>query len=134
MSGDTGSYPNAFSDVPSSAWYEKGVAWAAAKGIVNGVGDNRFAPESAVSREQMVVLLFNYAKYAGIDVSKVEGTSIREFSDYGSISSWALAPVQWAINNGIVSGNGNGGFEPQTGTTRAEVAKMIAQYLQGVAK
>lgn len=68
----------------------------------------------------------------GTDVTTVEGMSIRKFADYGSISSFALLPIQWAINNGIISGNDDGNFDPADSATRAEAAKMIALLQQNV--
>ena len=82
----------------------------------------------------MAVVLYRYAKYAGANFFNVEGTSIRVFSDYGSISNYAMPPIQWAINNSIVSGNSDGNFAPQASATRAQAAKMIAVPLKGMVK
>ena len=60
--------------------------------------------------------------------------SVREFSDYDSISNWALTPIQWAINNSIVSDYGDGNFALTANATRAQAAKMIALPLQGTVK
>ncbi|MEA4946983.1 MAG: S-layer homology domain-containing protein [Oscillospiraceae bacterium] len=123
----------AFSDVSTTDWYFKAVQWAYEKGVATGSNGN-FDPNANITREQMAVMFYNYAKYAGANVSNVEGMSVREFSDYKSISNWALEPIQWAINNKIISGNGDGSFAPQRGATRAEAAKMIVVLLQGMAK
>ncbi|NLO48993.1 MAG: S-layer homology domain-containing protein [Clostridiales bacterium] len=56
ISGDTGNYANAFSDVLAGSWYEKAVAWAAAKGISDGVDENTFAPETNITREQLAAM------------------------------------------------------------------------------
>jgi len=120
---------SSFSDVTTTDWYFAAVQWAYKNGVASG-SDGKFAPGANITREQMAVMLYNYAKYAGSDVSNVEGTSVREFSDYDSISSWALEPIQWSINNSIISGSGDGNFAPIANTTRAQAAKMIALLLQ----
>ena len=46
-----------FADVPANTWYSGAVKWAADKGVVAGIGDNKFAPDTAISREQMAVMM-----------------------------------------------------------------------------
>ena len=135
MSGDnlSGYTSSAFSDVGTNDWYFAAVAWAYENGIASGF-DGAFDPNANITREQMAVMLYRYAKYAGAEVSNVKGMSIREFTDYSSISSYALTSIQWAINNSIVSGNSNGSFAPQANATRAQAARMIAILLQGTMK
>ena len=131
---DLSSYTSStFRDVSTGNWYFEAVQWANKNGIASGY-DSAFKPNANITREQMAVMLFNYAKYAGIDVSNVEGMSVREFSDYGSISNYAMTPVQWAINDSIVSGNADGSFAPKAKATRAQAAKMITILLQGIIK
>ena len=134
MSGDdlSGYKSSAFTDVSAGDWYFAAVQWANASGVAVGA-DGKFSPDAGITREQMAVMLYRYAKHMGTDVSNVEGMSIREFTDYGSISSYALLPIQWAINNGIVSGD-NGSFAPQSSATRAQAAKMISVLLQNFSK
>jgi hypothetical protein len=128
---DLGGYKaSAFSDVSTSDWYFAAVQWAYKNGIAAG-SDGKFAPGANITREQMAVMLYRYAKYAWAGASDAEGMSVQEFSDYGSISSWALEPIQWAINNSIISGNSDGGFDPTANATRAQTAKMIAVFMQG---
>ena len=59
--------PNSFTDVPDSAWYAKAVAWAAREGIVNGVGEGRFAPETSVTREQFAAIMYRFTSWQGIE-------------------------------------------------------------------
>ncbi len=127
----TGYTSSSFTDVATTDWYNAAVQWAYKNGIAAG-SDGKFAPGANITREQMAVMLYNYAKYAGTDVSNVEGMSVREFKDYDSISSWALKSIQWAMNNSIISGNSDGSFAPTANATRAQAAKMIAVLLQGM--
>ena len=130
LSGDTSS---AFSDVSRGDWCFAAVQWASKNGIAAGSG-GKFAPNADITREEMAAMLYRYAKYAGIDVSNADGTSVREFHDYDSISDWALTPIQWAFSNKIASGNGSGNFAPQEDATRAEAAKMTAALAQRLVK
>jgi hypothetical protein len=130
LSGASASYTNPFSDVPSGVWYETSVAWAAKHGIVSG--GNQFAPEGELTREQLAVLLYHYAKYKGLDVSIGANTNILSYQDASTISSYAYEALQWACGAGIMNGDGNGNLNPQGSATRAEVAKMISIFVKGV--
>lgn len=125
--GDAGGQVAGFSDVASDSWYASAVAWANANGVASGLGDNRFAPDVAVTREQLAVMLLNYAKYAGMDVSVPGGAKIDSFSDYGEVSSWAAEAMAWAVANGFMSGDGNC-LHPGSAVTRAEVADVLQRF------
>ena len=134
MSGDETSYTSsAFTDVSTNDWYFAAAQWANKTGIAVG-SDGKFDPNTGITREQMAVMLYRYAKYKGADVSGTGGTSTKKFSDSGNISDYATASIQWAVNNSIISGNGDGSFAPQRGATRAEAAKMLAAFLQSMVK
>jgi uncharacterized protein YegJ (DUF2314 family) len=133
LSGDTGSYTNKFADVDSGSWYEKEVAWAAENSIVSGVGNNRFSPESAVTREQLAVMLYNYVKYMGYDVSVGEDTNILSYNDALTISEYAYPALQWACGAGIMNGDDGGSLDPQSSATRAEVAAMLERFIKSAA-
>jgi hypothetical protein len=122
-----------FTDVSASDWYFAAVQWAYKNDIASGYA-GKFSPNANITREQMAAMLYNYAKHTGIDVSNAMGMSIREFTDYSSISNYAMTPIQWAINKKIISGTGDGSFTPQAYATRAQSAKMIAILLQGIVK
>lgn len=110
-----------FSDTDSQS-----VVWAAQNGIISGFEDSTFRPYEPVSREQLSVIIYNYAKYLGKDVSNIEGMAIYEFKDYENISGWALTSVRYCMNAGILNGNADGSYNPKGGTTRAELAKILA--------
>jgi hypothetical protein len=130
LSGDTGSYTNTFSDVPAGIWYEKAVAWAAANNIAAGVGGNHFAPDTGVTREQLAVMLYHYAKYKGYDVSVGEDTNILSYKDALTISDYAYPALQWACGAGIMNGDISGSLNPQGSATRAEVAAMLERFIK----
>ena len=132
MSGEStsGYTTSSFSDVSTDSWYFAAVQWASKVGITTG-DDGKFSPKAPITREQMAAMLYRYATHKDA-VSNAEGMSFREFSDYDSISSWAQAPIQWAMNNGILSGNTDGTFTPRSSATRAQAAKMLAVLMQGI--
>ncbi|NLH00744.1 MAG: hypothetical protein GX488_02375, partial [Clostridiales bacterium] len=127
---DAESYKSIFSDVPSGAWYESAVGWAAANGIANGVGNGLFAPDNRITREQLAVMLCNYAKFKGYDVSVGDDTNILSFNDALSISNYAYPAMQWACGNGIINGDTAGNLNPGGYATRAEVAAMLERFIQ----
>lgn len=133
LSGDTGNYTNGFLDIGSGSWYENAAAWAVANGIANGTGGSKFDPDSAVTREQLAVMLYNYAKYKGYDISVGEDTNILSYGDALSISDYACAALQWACNAGILNGDTNGNLNPHASATRAEVVAMLQRFVENVA-
>ncbi len=116
-----------FSDVASGQWFSKAIAWASANGVVTGYENGTFGPNDAITREQLVAVLYRYAQTKGLDVS-VKG-SLSNFSDSGKVSGWAQEAMQWAVGAGIISGD-NGALKPQGNATRAEVAMMLMRYLE----
>jgi len=121
----------AFSDVPAGAYYAQAVAWAAANGVVLGVSESEFAPEAAVTREQMAAILYRYANH------KVYATSARgalsQFKDAGSISGYAKDAVSWAVGAGLIVGRTETAVEPAGTATRAEVATILQRFIANVA-
>ena len=116
-----GSY---FTDVADNAWYADAVNWAASEGIGAGVGENTFAPDTVVTREQLALILFNY-------VNRPETPSAElTFSDADSASAWSVDALEWAVGSGLISGKDNNMLDPQGTATRAEVAQIIANFIQ----
>ena len=114
-----------FSDAPLSSWYGPAVAWAAQNGVVNGTSPTTFAPDDEITREQMCVLIINYAKYKGITLNETKTVT---FSDASNISSWARDAVEVCANAGIINGAGDGTFNPSGTASRAEVATLMANF------
>ena len=120
-----------FQDVASNAWYRNAVLWATQKGIVSGYSTSEFGSDDIVTREQMALILYGYAKNKGYDVS-AQG-SVSGFSDVKSISNWALDSVEWAVGESLLSGKTGGKLDPTGGATRAEVAQILMRFCQNVA-
>lgn len=115
-----------FEDTEISAWYGKAVAWASACNLVKGVDGKNFAPELPITREQMCLLIINYANYAGIGIH--ENNKDVNFSDSADISEWAESAVIQCARAGFISGKGDGSFDPQGTATRAEVATLLTNF------
>ena len=88
-----------FYDVPAGQWYSDAVAWAVKYGITNGYGDGRFGPNDPITREQLAVFLYRYAKSRNIIVTAY-GKLLQ--SDASKIDSWALDAMTWAYSKGII--------------------------------
>lgn len=112
-----------FEDVPGDAYYAPYVAWAAETGVVKGTSDTTFSPEEAITREDMAVMLYQYAEARGFDTS-YEEERLEAFPDAGEISSYAQVPMAWAVTHGVLAGSG-GYLEPKGVATRAETAQIF---------
>lgn len=130
MAGSPSAAAGYFTDVDYTAFYGAPVHWARLTGVVSGYGGtNTFGPADDVTREQLAVMLANYASKMGLVDTSVPGNPLGEFSDGGSVSSWARDAVAWAIDRNIISGDlsqGSPRVNPQGAASRAELAKMIA--------
>ena len=124
-------YALPFTDVSGGEWYAEAVRWAAGEGIVNGVSETEFAPNAAVTREQLAAILHRYAQHKGYDVSIGESTNILSYSDFASISEYAISAMQWACGEGIITGVTESTLEPQGTATRAQSAAILMRCLEG---
>ena len=115
-----------FDDVPSDEWYAPYIAWAAESGIVNGVGNNRFEPDAQVSRQDLCVMLVRCADLIGANLGCDTESAIADFDE---IADYAAEAVQLLVRSGIVVGDENSRFNPNSPATRAEIAKIICGIL-----
>lgn len=149
-----------FVDVRETAWYYDDVYYCAEKGLMQGREDNAFDPEITTSRAMIAtilwrlagepeakagatypdceenswyaraVMLWRYAKFAGMDVSVGEDTNILSYKDFGEIGEWAVEGLQWAAGAGIVNGKPGGLLDPEGEVTRAETAAMLRRFCE----
>ena len=117
-----------FTDVKADAYYVPYVNWAASKGIVSGTTDTTFAPDSQITREQMAVILKNYAAKLGYTIPKtLEAVT---FADNTKISSQVKEAVKSMQQAGILAGKTNNRFDPKGTATRAEVATVLRRFVE----
>ncbi len=121
-----------FTDVSKDSWYLEAVCWAAEQGIVEGVGENRFAPNSQITREQVVVMLMRYAEYKGYDTTA--SGKLDQYTDANAISAWARPAMQWATAEGILEGRSGTRLAPRGKMTRGEIATVAMRFLETAAK
>lgn len=121
-----------FSDVSSSAYYYYAVLWASKYGIVDGLGNNMFGPDQAITREQFAVILYRYAQHCGYSTSA--SSTLVGYADSNKISSYALTAMRWACGAGLFEGDERANLNPQGQTTRAAAAKLLMTFQENVAK
>lgn len=115
----------AFTDVPDNAWYSEAVDYAVSHGMFSGTGAGTFSPSTPMTRGMIVVVLSNVAK---ADVSSAKDAS---FSDVQP-SDWYADAIDWAYEQGYVSGTGANTFSPNSVVTRAQIAVILSNYLHSI--
>lgn len=118
---------NHYDDVQMDQWYAASVNWSTDMGIVKGIGADKFAPETSITREELAVMIYNFARYSKWNlVKKVE---VAPFADFEAVSKWAKEAVEALQGCGIFEGKADQLFDPKANVTRAEVATVIARLL-----
>jgi hypothetical protein len=117
-----------FKDVAADSWYKDALDWAGENDIISGIGNNMFAPDTSVTREQFAAILYRYAEFQQADVSA--SGNMTQFSDYKAISGWAEDAVGWGVGNGFISGRTSGLLDPAGNATRAEAAVILQRYMK----
>lgn len=120
-----------FSDVTIGSYYEAAVTWAADSGIVNGTSATTFSPSENVTREQMAAILCRYAQYKQYGTSA--SASLSAFSDAAAVSTYAKAPLSWAVAEKLVNGT-DGKLLPRASATRAQVAAILHRFVENITK
>jgi len=118
---------SSFTDVKSDAYYMGYIEWARENSLVNGIGGNKFAPNQSITREQMAVIMLNYAKATGFTLPKVHGENT--FADGDKISAYAREAVQEMQMAGVLGGKGSNLFDPQCTATRAEISAVLHRFV-----
>jgi len=113
-----------------NTYYTGYLAAAKRLGITQGTGDNKFAPEADISRQDMFTLLYNVLKNTGNLPVNATGKSIDSFSDSQVIAAYAKDAVSYLIKTGTISGS-NGKLNPVATTSRAEMTQVLYNLLSG---
>lgn len=129
LSGNRGgSYNGNFVDVASNDWYAEAVGWGYANGIITGYGESGyFLPNAPITREELVTMLFRYAKKCGKDNGARR--DLNTYPDPYSVTEYAKESMSWAVANGIIQGK-NGCLDGSGLSNRAECATMITRYMK----
>ena len=121
-------YTVTFTDVAMGQYYTEGVAWAARVNVVTGYSEDIFAPDDAITREQLAVMLARYAKLIGMDTT-ADTAALDQFVDGANTGDWAVDGMAWCVEQGILQGKGADNLDPTAKITRAEVAIMLDRFI-----
>lgn len=117
--------PAGFADVPAGEWFYNYVNWGFEQGIIRGIDDDSFAPNEEITREQMAIILDNFANSTGLVLP--ETNEDVSFTDSALISPWAAGSVNKIVSSGLMGGYPEGNYKPQGSATRAEAATVVYQ-------
>lgn len=115
-----------FSDVSTGSYYAQAVSWAADKGIVAGFPNGTFGPNKAVSREQLVTILWRYAGMLGADDGR--RASLQGFRDAVAVSGYAYEPMCWAVGTRLLQGTAKDMLDPAGTATRAQAVVILSRF------
>jgi glucan-binding YG repeat protein len=119
---------NSFTDVTADSAFLPYIEWAYKNGVVQGIGNSRFAPDRAITREEIAVIFANYAKAIGYKLPVTrEATTYADAFSIGSYYQTAVTAMQQA---GIMMGGNGNKFNPKASATRAEVSSMLHRYIK----
>ncbi|MBQ7475174.1 MAG: S-layer homology domain-containing protein [Clostridia bacterium] len=118
--------PSGFSDVPANEWYADAVAWAKETGVVKGITEKTFEPDGKITREQLATMLFRFSSSAPVEVTR--RADLSPFSDDEKVSDWAVEPLEWAAEAGLIKGTDGNRLAPGDGATREQFAAIIERY------
>lgn len=127
MAGRPEASGQSFTDVAEGSWYHTAAAWAKTMGIAQGVNEDRLAPNSNITREQLAVLLYRYALSRG-EVCTASG-NLENYADAVTVADWAWDAMSWANGAGLLTGRGKL-LAPKATATRAELAEILMRYCE----
>jgi hypothetical protein len=117
-----------FGDVHADQWFAGAVAWASANEVITGYSADVFGAGNNITREEIAVMLYRYAKLMGFNVSGAADLSA--YADAGAISEWALEAIAWANAAGLLTGRTETTLAPADNATRAEVAAILNRFVK----
>jgi|GEM_PF-6188874 Bacterial surface proteins containing Ig-like domains len=116
--------------IDSGQTYYTGYLAAAKRlGLVEGYGGNRYAPELAISRQDIAVMVYRILDLLGQQRDDAADQGTTGFQDNNNIAPYAAEAVEWLSQNGIMIGDSDGKFEPDEPTTRAQAAQILYRLL-----
>lgn len=113
-----------YPDCKAGSWYAKAVAWGTEAGILKGYDTGDFGPNDPITREQMALMLWRYAG------SPKTSADLDKFVDGKSVSDWVYPAMEWAVEQGILTGKGGDVLAPQGHATRAEAAAVLQRFCE----
>ena len=120
-----------FTDVRETDWFYDDVVFAYENGLFSGTTATTFSPSENVTREQMAAILCRYAQYKRYDTTA--SAALSAFSDAAAVSTYAKAPLSWAVAEKLVNGT-DGKLLPRASATRAQVAAILHRFVENITK
>ncbi len=117
-----------FADIDMGMYYANAVIWAQQNGIVTGITESEFAPDSLVTREQIATIMFRYAQYKGMNAITMEENL--HFDDSAEIFDYAVTAMNWAVGTGLMKGKTETTINPKDNATRAEIATILQRFIE----
>ncbi len=121
-------YKPTFKDVKDNLWYSKAITWASEVKVVSGYHNGEFGVDDNITRQDLAIMLRNYALVKGLKVET--NIDLSEFADGDEVSDYAYKAMIWCVEQGIISGSNQDNqtyLKPLANTTRSEAAKMILE-------
>ena len=122
--------PSPFVDLEVDSWYEDAVAWAYEHGVTIGVSDTEFAPDRIIIREQIVAMIYRYAKFKGYDITAYNEAAYGTYADAKDTTEYAVPAFTWAVSEGIINGKSATTLKPHDNATRAEAAALMMRLFE----
>lgn len=131
-----------FSDMKRGEWYVKAVCWANQSGVVKGYPDGKFGINYPITREELIQMLYNYAKfrkYKSVDERSdfIDVCNEYDYTDQADVSPWAKEAVAWAIDKDVIDIENQDinyrriyKIDPQKMASRAECAQLLKNLLE----
>lgn len=121
-------FSGSFKDVKESNWANSYINWAAEVGVVSGYEDSTFRPNQNVTRQEMAIMVHNFARAYGREMNAVQEKIT--FADSKKIASYAIESVTACQQAGVISGYEDKTFRPTGSATRAEAAALYDNFLK----
>lgn len=128
MAGSLSAEPVSFQDVDADDWYSSAVSWCCRTGVMSGLSADTFGPSAVLSREQLALIFHQFAQNTNTTLQP--GVQLTGFSDAASVSAWAREGMEWAVANGLLTGDSQNALNPKGGVTRAQIASVLYTYCQ----
>lgn len=118
-----------FADVSDqNAWYYNAALWAYEKGIIKGLNDTTFGATKALSRQELVTMLYRYSQLYNSSLTAAGTMDTSHFADWSTVPDWASEGFQWGIQNGVISGTSDSMLSPGSNATRSQLASILMRY------
>lgn len=115
-----------YEDVIKKEYYYDAVSWATENNIVDGYDSKTFGPNDNATREQLITIMYRYAKYKNYDIS--HDVSLSAFDDDDNVSEYAVEPFMWGIANKIITGTSDSTLSPKDNTIRCQMAAILNRF------